>query len=378
MLAGLLRAPSRFAPTNDLARAQARAGIIVGLMEEQGYLTAAQAREARAQPGGAVGGGGGAGRRRLRRLGDVVGAGLPDPAHHRGRRGADHLRPAASSAPPRPGWPRSSSSKVKAGSNAQAAIVVMSPDGAVRAMVGGRDFGAGEGQFNRATQAQRQTGSLFKTFVYAAALQAGASPLDPVLDAPLTLYIPGSGDWTPQNYTREYLGQITLAAGAGAVDQHRDGAGLRGDRARAGARRWRRTSASPAPIADGPAMALGVSEATLLEMTGAYAGILNRGRQRPALRAARAAAQGGRRAADAGRPAPAPVRVLDERAAGELVWMMTPGDRGRHRRAGRGCRTAGRRPARPAPPRPRATPGSSASPPTTSPASGWATTTTRR
>ena len=87
----------------------------------------------------------------------------------------------------------------------------MSPDGAVRAMVGGRDLGAGEGQFNRATQALRQTGSLFKTFVYAAALQAGASPLDPVLDAPLTLYVPGSGDWSPQNYTRDYLGQITLA-----------------------------------------------------------------------------------------------------------------------------------------------------------------------
>ena len=74
MLAGLLRAPSRFAPTNDLARAQARAKIIVGLMEEQGYLTAAQAREARAHPAVLSAGGGGAGRRRLRRLGDVVGA----------------------------------------------------------------------------------------------------------------------------------------------------------------------------------------------------------------------------------------------------------------------------------------------------------------
>ena len=61
----------------------------------------------------------------------------------------------------------------------------MSPDGAVRAMIGGRELGAGEGQFNRATQAERQTGSLFKPFVYAAALQAGANPYDPVLDAPL-------------------------------------------------------------------------------------------------------------------------------------------------------------------------------------------------
>ena len=94
MLAGLLRAPSRFAPTNDLARAQERAKTIVGLMEDQGYLTAAQAARGARPPGGALGRGGGARRRRLRRLGDGLGAGLPDPADHRGRRGRDHLRPA--------------------------------------------------------------------------------------------------------------------------------------------------------------------------------------------------------------------------------------------------------------------------------------------
>ena len=87
MLAGLLRAPSRFAPTNDLARAQARAKIIVGLMEEQGYLTAAQAARGARASGAALRRRGGAGRRRLRRLGDVLGPGLPDPADHRGRRG---------------------------------------------------------------------------------------------------------------------------------------------------------------------------------------------------------------------------------------------------------------------------------------------------
>ena len=151
------------------------------------------------------------------------------------------------------------SQKLKAGSNAQAAIVVMSPDGAVRAMVGGRELGAGEGEFNRATMAQRQTGSLFKPFVYAAALQAGASPYDPVLDAPLTLYVPGSGNWSPQNYTRNYRGEITLTeALANSINtatvrvQEATGrarvraiaAGLRHHRARSPrARRWR--SASP-------------------------------------------------------------------------------------------------------------------------------------
>ena len=112
----------------------------------------------------------------------------------------------------------------------------MSPDGAVRAMIGGRELGAGEGQFNRATMAKRQTGSLFKPFVYAAASQAGANPYDPVLDAPLTLYIPGSGEWTPKNYSREYRGQIDLRDGARALGEHRDGPRFGGDRPGAGAR----------------------------------------------------------------------------------------------------------------------------------------------
>ena len=71
-------------------------------------------------------------------------------------------------------------------------MVVMSADGAVRAMVGGRDTRV-HGAFNRATQAKRQTGSGFKPFVYAAALEVGYSPSDRVEDAPLTIRIPGSG-----------------------------------------------------------------------------------------------------------------------------------------------------------------------------------------
>ncbi len=86
--------------------------------------------------------------------------------------------------------------KLKDGSNVQAAIVVMSADGAVRAMVGGRKI-ASAGSFNRATQALRQTGSSFKPFVYAAALDLGYSPMDYVDDSPLTIKIPGSGNWTP-------------------------------------------------------------------------------------------------------------------------------------------------------------------------------------
>ena len=234
MLAGLLRAPSRFAPTGDLARAQSRAKTIVGLMEEQGYLTAAQADQARRHPAvlsaAAAARAGGS-------FADWVMSSGPEFLTRKTTEDVEVLttfdprvQRAAEAA-----MAAVFDTKLKAGSDVQAAVVVMSPDGAVRAMIGGRDFGAGEGQFNRATQARRQTGSLFKPFVFAAALQAGASPYDPVLDAPLSLYIPGSGEWSPENYTREYRGQITLTQALAQSINTATVRALRGDRAGAGA-----------------------------------------------------------------------------------------------------------------------------------------------
>jgi len=320
MLAGLLRAPSRFAPTSDLARAQERAGTIVGLMEEQGYLTQGQAAEARAHPA------------RLSRAAEArAGGAFADWVMSSGpdfltRRTTEDVTVLTTFDPrvqraAEAGLAHVFATKLKSGSNAQAAIVVMSRDGAVRAMVGGRDVAGSDGQFNRATQAQRQTGSLFKTFVFAAALEAGMSPFDPVLDAPVTINVPGSGPWTPQNYTRKHLGQIDLAT---AYAQSINTATVRvaetvgRERIRALARDLGVT----APLADGPALALGASEATLLEMTGAYAAILNGGwRVRPyGMRELRLRSDGTPLMAGG---APAPVQVLSERTAGELMWMMT-------------------------------------------------------
>src|SRR5260370_36650630 len=82
----------------------------------------------------------------------------------------------------------------------------MSPDGAVRAMVGGRDYNGS--QFNRATQAQRQPGSAFKPVVYLAGLEAGLQPSDQFVDAPMRI-----GDWQPRDYTGHYQGEMTLAEG---------------------------------------------------------------------------------------------------------------------------------------------------------------------
>jgi penicillin-binding protein 1A len=274
MLAGLLKAPSQYAPTNSLKRAQDRAAVVVGLMEEQGYLTAAQADDARAHPAELSA-------TAVSRSGGYFADWVMDttPNFLAGDTTEDvtirttldpKLQKAAEAA-----LAFVFENKVSAESKAQAAIVVMSADGAVRAMVGGRQI-ADAGSFNRATQARRQTGSSFKPFVYAAALDLGWSPNDYVEDTPLTINIPGSGPWSPSNYDHKFKGTITLTE---ALKESRNIPAVRvseavgRDLVRSVASQFGLTS----DLAAGPALALGASESTLIEMTGAYAGILNGG-----------------------------------------------------------------------------------------------------
>ena len=274
MLAGLLVAPTRNAPTNNLQRSQERARLVVGLMEDQDYLSAAQANEARNRPAelseAAAARAGGYFADWVMTSGpefftrntteDVV---IRTTLDRRLQTSAEEALQFVFQ------------EKVRKGSKAQAAIVVMSADGAVRAMVGGRKTRV-SGAFNRATQALRQTGSSFKPFVYATALELGYSPLDTVMDEPTCWNVPGSGQWCPKNYTNKYHGRVTLtdalknSLNIPAV-KVADISGLENVR----------TVASgfgiSSNLAQGPALALGVSESTLIEMTGAYAGILNGG-----------------------------------------------------------------------------------------------------
>ena len=318
MMAGLLTAPSRLAPTTNLARSQDRAATVVRLMREQGYITPAQEAAAQATPAvltqAARQQAGGyfadwvmsSGPEFFTRntFEDVI---IKTTLDRRIQKAAED------------GLKWIFDNKVKAGSKAEAAIVVMSADGAVRAMVGGRDTDA-IGAFNRAIQANRQTGSAFKPFVFAAALDLGYSPLDTVEDTPLTINIPGSGPWTPQNYTRKFRGSVTLTdalksslnipairlsedVGRDIVRRVATGFGVQGD------------------LADGPALALGVSESNLLDMTGAYAGILNGGSAVTPYGLVELRLQGD----------PDPLmgtsggiqeRVIQPTSAQQLVWMM--------------------------------------------------------
>jgi penicillin-binding protein 1A len=274
MLAGLLVAPSYYAPTGNLKRAQDRASVVLGLMHAQGYLTDAELAEARANPATLSAA---ASQRAGGYFADWVMETVPSFLSRETTEDVlihttldQHLQKAVETA-----LTFVFETKVREGSKAQAAVVVMSADGAVRAMAGGRQPAA-PGAFNRATQARRQTGSSFKPFVYAAALDMGWSPADFVEDSPLTIRIPGSGAWSPQNYTKEFKGVVTLTEALKHslnIPAVRVSEAVGRDAVRAVAEQFGIVS----DLAQGPALALGVSEATLVEMTGAYAGILNGG-----------------------------------------------------------------------------------------------------
>ena len=147
----------------------------------------------------------------------------------------------------------------------QAALVAMRPDGRVLAMVGGRDYRAS--QFNRAVQAKRQPGSSFKTFVYLAALRAGAHADMYASDEPITI-----GDWSPQNYGRNYRGTVSLrtafASSINTVAVRVSEAVGRQEVVTAA-----RDLGIASPLTPTPSIALGASEVSLLELTSAYAAI---------------------------------------------------------------------------------------------------------
>ncbi|MTH35377.1 PBP1A family penicillin-binding protein [Paracoccus limosus] len=318
MLAGLLKAPSYFAPTSNLQRAQERASVILGLMHDQGYLDDKQYADAKAHPAvlskaAAARAGGyfadwvmdsGPGFLTSETTEDVT---IQTTFDQRIQRAAERA------------LKRVFDEKVAKGSTAQAAVVVMSPDGAVRAMIGGRDNTAA-GTFNRATQALRQPGSSFKPFVYAAALDQGYGPNDRILDAPLTINVRGSGPWSPQNYTRKYLGEVTLTR---ALAQSLNTATIRLQEivGRDAVRRVAQDFGFANDMANGPSLGLGVSESTLLNMTSAYAGIRNGGTAVRPYGLVELRIKGDDQPL-IGQTGGMGQRVISQKAAGELIGMM--------------------------------------------------------
>jgi penicillin-binding protein 1A len=265
MLAGLMKAPSRYNPKTDDQAARDRTQIVLQAMVDTGVLTDAQARAAEqgasidiaAAPSGTA---------RyfadwvLSTVEDLLGS-IENDLIVRTTLDSD-LQAIVES--------RLEQSLAGADrSVGQGAVVVLQPDGAVRALAGGRSYA--ESQFNRAVQARRQPGSAFKPFVFLAGLEAGFVPTDTVEDAPINI-----DGWRPQNFSGTYAGPTTLED---ALANSLNSVAVRVAR-EAGpdavidvARRFGIES----PLSNDLGLALGTAEVSLLELTAAYTPFANGG-----------------------------------------------------------------------------------------------------
>jgi len=257
MLAGVVNAPTRLAPTRDLDAARARARLVLREMVESGYLSEeafAEMRPARIRrgPRDTVPTGTYFADWVLPEASDLADEGYGQRRIRTTLEG--DLQRAAVRAVRRAGLGRS-----------QAALVAMRLDGRVVAMVGGKDYA--RSPFNRATQARRQPGSAFKLFVYLAAFRAGLTPETPVDDVPIRL-----GAWQPRNYGDSYRGRISLRD---AVTFSSNSVAVQVSErvGRDNVIRAARDLGVTGPLTPAPSLPLGVNSMTLLELTQAYAAV---------------------------------------------------------------------------------------------------------
>jgi penicillin-binding protein 1A len=271
MLATLTRAPSAFSPRRDLAAAQSRADRVLSAMVSTGAITEAEADEARTHP--AVISDRSAVDSRNYFL-DVAADSAMKLATVGGEAPSSDLvvhttmepriQEAARTAAVRN--IHKSGRKVRAN---EAAVVVMKPDGAVSALIGGVDYD--ESVYNRATQAHRQPGSAFKPFVYLAALEAGLTPWDMRNDQPVDI-----NGWTPTNYGGRSYGTITLSD-ALAHSVNTITANLAQEVGVTTVIDAAQRCGISSPLEANASLALGTSEVTPLELTTAYAAFASGG-----------------------------------------------------------------------------------------------------
>lgn len=267
VIAGLLKAPSRYSPLNDPEASHKRTVDVLQNMVEAGYIDQATADYAaltgaaqmvrRPVPGG-------------RYFADWVMSHMDEMAEVQGK---DIVVRTTLDM----GLQRKAEAELKAlldreggkSQVSQGAVVVLSPDGAVRALVGGKDYD--DSQFNRATQGQRQPGSAFKPFVYLAAMERGFTPQDVFEDAPIKL-----GNWSPGNYNGKFEGPVSLRR---AFANSTNTIAVRlieqvgPSRVISLAHKMGITS----ELRNDASLALGTSETNLLELTTAYAPFANGG-----------------------------------------------------------------------------------------------------
>ncbi|MAL11379.1 MAG: penicillin-binding protein [Maricaulis sp.] len=267
ILAGLLKAPSRYSPVNDLGRAAARATVVLDLMYQTGRITEAERLAAAETPV------------RVAREASSPGAGYfldwiaGEVRELAGEARADLIvrttldvdaQRAAEQA-----MTRVLDNPDMARGATQGAMVALAPDGAVRAMVGGRDYAAS--QYNRAVLARRQPGSSFKAFVYAAAFEGGLTPSDVRDDLPISY-----GNWSPENYSGRYAGPMTLRD-AFIESSNMVAVRVAEETGRGHIAALARRLGIESEIRLDRSMALGAFEVTPVELAGAYTAFANGG-----------------------------------------------------------------------------------------------------
>ena len=267
MLAGSVKAPSRYNPDASLDAAMGRAGLVLSAMAEQGYIGDGQRQKAAttkpkiaarmATPGAGY-------------FVDYAVSLVPSFAAKAKERLIvettldldlqEEAERALAAGLAKDG---------KALSAAQGALVSMTLDGAVRALVGGKNYD--ESQFNRAIDARRQPGSAFKPFVYLAALEKGHRPNDEVFDGPVSI-----GTWQPENYEGSYEGSITLAH-ALARSSNSASVQLTNEVGAETVARIAHRLGVAGELQAVPSLALGTSELSPLDLTTGYAAFANGG-----------------------------------------------------------------------------------------------------
>jgi penicillin-binding protein 1A len=261
IIAGLVKAPSNYSPSADVEAARSRSGVVLQTMVRNGFITA-----------------------------DTAAAVNPAQVRIQQTTSQNSVRYFTDWALPQldtlidqtsepidvwttldPGMQVAADRAIRANApdGTQGALVAIDRDGAVRAMVGGKDYVSSI--YNRATQAVRQPGSAFKLFVYLSALESGMKPTDTIVDEPVTI-----DGWSPRNSTRTNLGPVTLReAFSRSINtiSAKIGAQVGFSTIADMARRFGITT----PISTYPSMVLGSSDVRLLDMTRAFASVANKG-----------------------------------------------------------------------------------------------------
>jgi penicillin-binding protein 1A len=267
MLAGLVKSPSRLAPSRNPNGAEKRAQAVVAAMAEQGFITEPMAKTALLQPARAVKP---LGTGTVNYVADWVMDVLDDLVGHVEEDIVivTSIDPALQAAAEKALVDELSQKGAKLDVQ-QGAIVAMTPAGAVRALVGGRNYA--ESQYNRAVAARRQPGSAFKPFVYLAALEHGLTPDTVREDKPIAIK-----GWKPENYAHEYYGTVTLTQ-ALALSLNTVAVRLIQEVGAAAVVKTAYRLGIASKLETNPSLALGTSEVSVIELVAAYAPFANGG-----------------------------------------------------------------------------------------------------